>query len=230
MSIMTPRDAREKAGHLAREGARGGDTLHYNFLVSLSVCVLTTPTGALCGENRDTSIRAIDTFHTVIHHTHVLVDTTNGWMQSLYTFAGNKDGFKALVAAEYASVSLDLPPFRMGVDNKSSDFFKMSPRGQLPVLETQEGCLYESNAIARYIARVGGGDLTGATAIENGEIESWIDYCSTSIDAPLQSWVYPLLKVVPRDKVLPSQLIPEEDERIVRVLAMRDASPRERHS
>lgn len=120
-------------------------------------------------------------------------------MQSLYTFAGNKDGFKALVAAEYASVSLDLPPFRMGVDNKSSDFFKMSPRGQLPVLETQEGCLYESNAIARYIARVGGGDLTGVTAIENGEIESWIDYCSTSIDAPLQSWVYPLLKVVPRD-------------------------------
>ena len=48
---------------------------------------------------------------------------------------------------------------------------------------------------------------------------------------PWTPLILPLvLKVVPRDKVLPSQLIPEEDERIVRVLAMRDASPRERHS
>lgn len=96
-------------------------------------------------------------------------------------------------------MSLDLPPFRMGVDNKSEDFFKMSPRGQLPVLETAEGCLYESNAIARYIARVGAGDLAGATAMENGEIETWIDFASSAVDAPLQSWVYPLLGVVPHD-------------------------------
>ena len=52
-------------------------------------------------------------------------------LQKLYTYAGNKDGFKALIAAQYANVNIDIPPFRMGVDNKSDDFYKMSPRGQV---------------------------------------------------------------------------------------------------
>ena len=53
------------------------------------------------------------------------------YIQKLYTYAGNKDGYKALVAAQYANVKIDIPPFRMGVDNKSDDFYKMSPRGQV---------------------------------------------------------------------------------------------------
>ena len=52
-------------------------------------------------------------------------------LQKLYTYAGNKDGYKALVAAQYANVKIDIPPFRMGVDNKSDDFYEMSPRGQV---------------------------------------------------------------------------------------------------
>jgi elongation factor 1-gamma len=36
----------------------------------------------------------------------------------------------------------------------------------VPVLETPEGGIFESNAIARYVARVGGGSLLGATPAE----------------------------------------------------------------
>ena len=33
-----------------------------------------------------------------------------------------------------------------------------------------------------------------------GEIEMWIDFSSASLDAPLRSWIMPLLKVLPYDE------------------------------
>lgn len=69
---------------------------------------------------------------------------------------------------------------------------------------------------------------------EKAQRDFWPSFWFLQIFINTVPWtplILPLvLKVVPRDKVLPSQLIPEEDERIVRVLAMRDASPRSRHS
>lgn len=35
---------------------------------------------------------------------------------------------------------------------KSKEFGKKNPNGKLPVLETEKGCIYESNAILKYIA------------------------------------------------------------------------------
>merc|ERR1712087_435764 len=98
----------------------------------------------------------------------------------LYTYAGNKDAYKALITAEYVGVVLDVPPFRMGKDNKDSDFLEMSPRGQIPVLEHKGTYLYESNAIARFVARLSDAKLFGLSALDAGKVETWIDFSSAS--------------------------------------------------
>lgn len=49
----------------------------------------------------------------------------------LWTYPGNKNAFKALIAAEAAGVKVELPPFQMGVDNKSAEFLAKNPIGKV---------------------------------------------------------------------------------------------------
>ena len=66
---------------------------------------------------------------------------------TLVTYPGNFRAFKALIAAEYAGVEIAVKD----VDAKAAA--KLSPTGKVPVLETPQGTIFESNAIARYVAR-----------------------------------------------------------------------------
>lgn len=38
----------------------------------------------------------------------------------------------------------------MGTDNKTPEYLKKNPLGKVPVLDTPQGAIWESNAIARY--------------------------------------------------------------------------------
>jgi elongation factor 1-gamma len=66
----------------------------------------------------------------------------------IHTPVGNnqKNVFKALIAAEYVGVKIE----QIEVTNKTPEFLKLNPLGKVPVLETPEGAIAESNAIARY--------------------------------------------------------------------------------
>ncbi|XVE94206.1 hypothetical protein REPUB_Repub01dG0261900 [Reevesia pubescens] len=105
----------------------------------------------------------------------------------------NKNAFKALIAGEYSGVEVKLVEnFEMGVSNKTPEFLKMNPLGKVPVLETPEGPLFESNAIARYVARKKvDNTLCGFTLIDYAHIEQWIDFASMEIDANTAKWFYP---------------------------------------
>jgi len=70
----------------------------------------------------------------------------------------------------------------------------------MPVLETPEGSLFESNAIARYVARLAPSNLLGSSAIEAGQVDMWIDWSTNEVDGPLSSWIYPLFGYLPYDK------------------------------
>ncbi|KAL0326398.1 UNVERIFIED_CONTAM: Elongation factor 1-gamma 2 [Sesamum radiatum] len=109
--------------------------------------------------------------------------------------APNKNAYKALVAAEYSGVKVELVKnFEMGVSNKTPEFIKMNPIGKIPVLETPDGPVFESNAIARYVARLNpNGTLYGTSLIDYGHIEQWIDFAATEIDVSLGNWLYPRL-------------------------------------
>ncbi|KAK9834888.1 hypothetical protein WJX81_006700 [Elliptochloris bilobata] len=118
----------------------------------------------------------------------------------LYTYPGNKNAFKALIAAQYVGTKIEVPSFSMGVDNKKPEFLKLNPNGKVPTLETPTGGVWESNAIARYVARLSDKGLFGASAFEEALVEQWIDFTTTELDAPLLSWILPILGHWPYDK------------------------------
>ncbi|KAG7976763.1 hypothetical protein I3843_06G166600 [Carya illinoinensis] len=83
----------------------------------------------------------------------------------------NKNAYKALIAAEYTGVEVKLvPDFEMGVSNKTPEFLKMNPIGKVPVLETPDGPVFESNAIARYVTHLKADNpLFGSSHIDYAE-------------------------------------------------------------
>ncbi|KAL6964462.1 hypothetical protein U1Q18_035515 [Sarracenia purpurea var. burkii] len=105
----------------------------------------------------------------------------------------NKNAFKALIAAEYSGVQVDLAHnFQLDVSNKTPEFIKMNPLGKVPVLETPEGPVFESNAIARYVTRLKSGNpLYGSSLLEYAHIENWIDFASLEIDDNILEWYKP---------------------------------------
>lgn len=114
----------------------------------------------------------------------------------IHTYPGNVRAFKALIAAKYAGVEIEVPAFNMGVDNKSEAFLAKAPLGKVPVLETEKGWISESNAIARYVARLGG-NIYGSDAYTTSVIDQWVDYCSNEIDPSTAAWLYPILGYMP---------------------------------
>lgn len=111
----------------------------------------------------------------------------------LYTYPNNVKANKALIAAQYVGVHIDVPAFQFGVDNKTPHFLSLNPAGKVPVLETAEGGVFESNAIARYVASLSDVGLLGKTDFEQAQQEQWIDFSVWELDAPLMSWLYPLV-------------------------------------
>ncbi|KAL1542791.1 elongation factor 1-gamma 2-like [Salvia divinorum] len=105
----------------------------------------------------------------------------------------NKNANKTLIVSEFNGVKVELAKdFQMGVTNKTPEFIKMNPIGKIPVLETPDGPIFESNAIARYVARLNpDNNLFGSSSIENGQIEQWIDFSTNEIEAHISAWFYP---------------------------------------
>lgn len=113
---------------------------------------------------------------------------------TLFVEAGNFRAFKILIAAEYNGVSINIPAFTANESNKTPEFLKISPMGKVPAMQTPQGGLCESNAIARYVARMRQDTgLMGATFFESAQVDQWIDFCAHNIELPACIWFYPIL-------------------------------------
>lgn len=89
---------------------------------------------------------------------------------------------KALIAATYVGAEI-LP-----VDPNADDTMGS---GSVPVLETVHGCIFSTNAITRYIARIRRDvGLYGNNLLEDGLIDSWIEFCTNELEIPLMSWIF----------------------------------------
>jgi elongation factor 1-gamma len=106
----------------------------------------------------------------------------------LHGQASSPDTWKILVAAKYAGVNIDFH----ATETVSTD---LSPLGKPPVLETQQGALFETNAIARYVSRVGK-KLYGGDDHQAGLVDQWIEFAASEIDLPAAVWTYPLLGLI----------------------------------
>jgi len=118
----------------------------------------------------------------------------------IYTYPSNPRVWKAQIAGKYVGIEIETPAFEMGKDNKSKEFLAKFPVGKVPVLETEHGPLFESNAIARHVARHEGSKIYGASAYEASLIDQWIDFASNEIELPSAAWLYPILEIVPENR------------------------------
>jgi glutathione S-transferase len=56
------------------------------------------------------------------------------------------------MAAEFAEFKFEKGFYEREVSWFDKEYLKKNPNATYPVLETKEGCIFESNAILRYIA------------------------------------------------------------------------------
>ena len=72
-------------------------------------------------------------------------------------------------------------------------FKAKSATGKVPILETPQGCIFESGAIARYVARLRlDTNLLGGSFFQQAQVDQWIDFCNNEVEPPRGIWLYPI--------------------------------------
>lgn len=104
-------------------------------------------------------------------------------MMKLFAQPDNYKTQKALIAAKYVGLDIETPS---GGGTGES--------GRIPVLQTDQGCIFSSTAIARYIARISRPvGLYGQNLLEGGMVDSWMEFCTHELEVPLCAWVLPVM-------------------------------------
>lgn len=108
-------------------------------------------------------------------------------MFNLYALPDDYKTRKALICAKHNG--LDIVRKDITESNKTS-----APFGKVPVLETPQGCIFSTNAIVRYLARTRRDlSLYGQTFLENGQVDSWLEFSTSTLEVPLCTITYPIL-------------------------------------
>lgn len=115
----------------------------------------------------------------------------------IITYPQNPRVFKSRITASLAGVAFPDDPakFEMGKTNKTPEFYKLNPFGKVPTLKTQGGVgIFESNSMARYIARLGdakkgGKGLYGTSPEEASRIDGFLDSV-IQYEAQVGPWYY----------------------------------------
>jgi len=101
--------------------------------------------------------------------------------------------WKIFIVAKYVGVQLETAPFTFGEDNKKPEFLRKNPVGKVPVLETPEGYVFESNAIAKYLAlQDKNRTLLGRSTIEEAQVDQWIDFSMNELEPNIMTWLGPI--------------------------------------
>jgi elongation factor 1-gamma len=120
---------------------------------------------------------------------------------TLYTYMPNYRAWKSLVVAAYNDIKINVPEFKLHQDNATPEFLAKNPLGKVPVLDTPHGSLFESNAIARYVARLRPDtDLFGRSFMEQAQVEQWVDFSAFELEPVRAVWLFPILGFLEYDE------------------------------
>jgi elongation factor 1-gamma len=64
---------------------------------------------------------------------------------------------------------------------KTPAYKAMTTTDKFPLLQTQDGCLHESTAIAKYFCSLGDGKMLGNGPVERSLVDQWISFCNTTL-------------------------------------------------
>ena len=127
---------------------------------------------------------------------------------------------KILIAAQYAGVDVTVEEFfpRGLSEEVVNEFKQKNPNGTVPVLETPEGYLYESNAILRYIARhKDDSKLYGSNTYERALVDQYLDWTALNLEPALIPVIFTYAGHIPYNKAtLNTQL--EGAKKLLRVV------------
>jgi len=125
-----------------------------------------------------------------------------GAIGTIYSYPNNPRVAKSLIAAQYNNVKVNVKTdIEMGKFNKTPDYLSKFPFGKVPGFESKEGCIYESNAIAYYIASLKkDSGLLGANPMQAAQIQQYISMSDNEIIPPMAQWLYPILGFIPYNK------------------------------
>jgi glutathione S-transferase len=85
---------------------------------------------------------------------------------------------------EYHRVNL------MAGEHKTEAFLQMNPAGKVPVLKDGEFCLFESNAMCRYLARLKDTALFPKDTMQAALVDQWMEYISHHVGIALGKILY----------------------------------------
>jgi len=112
----------------------------------------------------------------------------------LYASPDSMKAKKILVVAERQGFTVEV------VKDKQPASQPGSTTAKLPVLETAQGCIFSSVAIARYIARMRRDTgLCGSNFQESGLVDSWLEFITHELEVPMCCWTYPAKDLLPAD-------------------------------
>lgn len=84
-------------------------------------------------------------------------------------------------------------------ETKTSEYLSKFPFGKAPGLDAKEGPLFESSAIAYYLAAQKE-ELVGKSAFAKASVVQWISWADCELAAASAAWVYPILGFTTSDK------------------------------
>ena len=90
---------------------------------------------------------------------------------------------KSKIAGALGGVQVDIESAESAQADMALYKQNCQPLGASPVLQTEQGYIFESNAILRHIARSAkGANLYGTTDFEASQVDGWLDYVTSEID------------------------------------------------
>jgi len=63
---------------------------------------------------------------------------------------------KIILVGVECGVELEVKSIENMSETKTEEYLKKNPNGKIPMLETKDGVIYESNAIMRHVVRLSG--------------------------------------------------------------------------
>jgi len=92
------------------------------------------------------------------------------------------NGRKACVAAKHLNAPVEFVRVNLGKNEQAAPaYLALNPNGKVPVLETETGSIWESNAIMAYLARHAGSDLL-PTDDRITEVIRWLAWSSEHLN------------------------------------------------
>lgn len=112
---------------------------------------------------------------------------------TLYAPAGSFRAFAPLIAAEYNGVDVDVV-----TDDIEAAVAAKSPTGKAPLLETSNGVIFSSQAMARYVAGIRRDTgLCGSSLQEQASVDAWMDWSAQDVELPSCVLFYPVAGYMP---------------------------------